>query len=259
MVVFIFCIILIVLIIAITIIFFSQIKLELINFTIRDYENLLMIFKNIKDKQYANIFDHTDFILKLKVCILKRITIFKFKVSDDGIEKFLRRQIRKNKLKKEEREVKKYYEKERGTSSPYNSYGDPPGYFPAEWSKETDVGLKHNGIALIYPSDYVYATNGGSIGREICFNKTFSDWSNTVNECYKNDWLKVKENLFTLFVDLDMSSNVYMIGETASIGVGSDSTAYIELVWPTAYLTKNVTITSGEGTMEQPYELQLNA
>ena len=110
MVVFIFCIILIVLIIAITIIFFSQIKLELINFTIRDYENLLMIFKNIKDKQYANIFDHTDFILKLKVCILKRITIFKFKVSDDGIEKFLRRQIRKNKLKKEEREVKKYYE-----------------------------------------------------------------------------------------------------------------------------------------------------
>ena len=113
MVVFIFCIILIVLIIAITIIFFSQIKLELINFTIRDYENLLMIFKNIKDKQYANIFDHTDFILKLKVCILKRITIFKFKVSDDGIEKFLRRQIRKNKLKKEEREIKKYYEEDK--------------------------------------------------------------------------------------------------------------------------------------------------
>ena len=113
MVVFIFCIILIVLIIAITIIFFSQIKLELINFTIRDYENLLMIFKNIKDKQYANIFDHTDFILKLKVCILKRITIFKFKVSNNGIEKFLRRQIRKNKLKKEEREVKKYYEEDK--------------------------------------------------------------------------------------------------------------------------------------------------
>ena len=31
-----------------------------------------------------------------------------FKISDEGIARFLRKQIRKNKLKKEEREIKKY-------------------------------------------------------------------------------------------------------------------------------------------------------
>ncbi len=41
--------------------------------------------------------------------------------------------------------VKMFYERERGTST----YGGNP----SEWSKETDVGEKNNGIGLIYPSD----------------------------------------------------------------------------------------------------------
>ena len=182
MVVFIFCIILIVLIIAITIIFFSQIKLELINFTIRDYENLLMIFKNIKDKQYANIFDHTDFILKLKVCILKRITIFKFKVSDDGIEKFLRRQIRKNKLKKEEREIKKYYEEDKKQIEEeipnislenlnlYMDIGSDNASFTALFSTAINIFIS---IALPFLADnfekknYVYEINPIYLGKPI--------------------------------------------------------------------------------------------
>ena len=110
MVVFIFVAILTLIIITIAMVFFSVIKLELTDFTIKDYESLSQILKNLKNKQYANIFDHTDFILKLKVCLLKKLTILKFKVSDDGIEKFLRKQIRKNKLKKEEREIKKFAE-----------------------------------------------------------------------------------------------------------------------------------------------------
>ena len=113
MVVFIFVAFLTLIIITITMFFFSVIKLELTDFTIKDYENLKQILKNLKNKQYANIFDHTDFILKLKVCLLKKITILKFKVSDDGIEKFLRKQIRKNKLKKEEREIKKFAEEDK--------------------------------------------------------------------------------------------------------------------------------------------------
>ena len=107
MVVLIVSIILILIIVAITI-FFSAIKFELINFTIKDYEDLVEIIKLIKDKKYAGISEHTDFILKLKFCFLKKIPIINFKISDEGIARFLRKQIRKNKLKKEEREIEKY-------------------------------------------------------------------------------------------------------------------------------------------------------
>ncbi len=108
MVVLIVSIILILIIIVAITIFFSAIKFELINFTIKDYEDLVEIIKLIKDKKYAGISKHTDFILKLKFCFLKKIPIINFKISDEGIARFLRRQIRKNKLKKEEKEIKKY-------------------------------------------------------------------------------------------------------------------------------------------------------
>ena len=113
MVVLIVSIILIFIIAIVITIAFSAIKLELINFTIKDYEDLVEIIKLIKDKKYAGISEHTDFILKLKLCILKGFPIINFKVSDEGIARFLRKQIRKNKLKKEEREIKKYVEEDK--------------------------------------------------------------------------------------------------------------------------------------------------
>ncbi len=113
MVVLIVSIILIIIIAIVITIAFSAIKLELIDFSIKDYEDLVEIIKLIKDKKYAGISKHTDFILKLKLCVLKRIPIINFKVSDEGIAKFLRKQIRKNKLKKEEREIKKYVEEDK--------------------------------------------------------------------------------------------------------------------------------------------------
>ena len=113
MVVLIVSIILIFIIAIIITIAFSAIKLELIDFNIKNYEDLVEIIKLIKSKEYAGISEHTDFILKLKLCILKGFPIINFKISDEGIAKFLRKQIRKNKLKKEEREIKKYVEEDK--------------------------------------------------------------------------------------------------------------------------------------------------
>ncbi len=113
MVVLIVSIILIIIIVITIIALFSVIKLELIDFTIRNYEDLVNIIKLIKDKKYTRISEHTDFILKLKFCILKNIPIINFKISDEGISKFLKKQIKKNKLKKEEREVKKFAEEDK--------------------------------------------------------------------------------------------------------------------------------------------------
>ncbi len=106
-------IILIIIGISIVIVKFSIIKLKLINFKIKDYRDLEKIFKLIKEKEYVKIFEYIDFKLKLQIYIFNKIVIFSVKVTDEQIEKFLRRQIRKNKLKKEERELKNFEEEDK--------------------------------------------------------------------------------------------------------------------------------------------------
>ena len=100
-------IIIFIILLIITTIMLSNIKLKLIDFTIKDYEDLKRILTLIKDKEYLKIFEHLDFILKLQLCILNKVPIFNFRVSDDGIAKFLRKQIRKRKLKREEKDIEK--------------------------------------------------------------------------------------------------------------------------------------------------------
>ena len=136
------------------------------------------------------------------------------------------------------------YEKERRTVSIYG----------AKWSSETDVGGKHNGIGLIYPSDYGYAV-GGEV-RNNCLTKNLHDYS--YDSCNTNDWLKTNNNLWTLMPDSSTTNIVFFIDSLGYVNNSRNVQNAYE-IWPTAYLTKNVTITSGEGTMEQPYQLQLNA
>ncbi len=154
--------------------------------------------------------------------------------------------------------VKQFYERERGTSTGSSNT------YPAEWSSTTDVGEKYNGIGLIYPSDYGYATNGGNIGRETCFAKELYYWDNineNINyksECGATDWLKPNSgNLWTLSPYSSDPYSAFYVGSSGYVN------GYFAInasgVWPTTYLTKNVTIKSGEGTYSEPYELQLNA
>ena len=155
--------------------------------------------------------------------------------------------------------VKMFYERERGTSTGSSNT------YPAQWNSETDVGEKYNGIGLIYPSDYGYATNGGSIGRETCFAKELYSWNKTVekinyqSECGGTDWLKPSNgDLWTLSPDSSYSGSAFYVGSSGYVNYTySVSSAYG--VWPTAYLTTSIKIISGEGTMDSPYELQLNA
>ena len=154
--------------------------------------------------------------------------------------------------------VKQLYEKERGTST-----GNSNAY-PSEWSNETDVGEKHNGIGLVYPSDYGYATNGGSIGRNACFDKVMYDWDslsgNYRSECGGKDWLTPINNaLWSLFSNSSDSSHSFIASISGFVS-STDGIVYNSyIVLPTLYLTNAVNIISGEGTLEEPYELQLNA
>ena len=151
--------------------------------------------------------------------------------------------------------AKQFYEKERGTST-----GDSNTY-PSEWSIETDVGGKHNGIGLIYPSDFGYAV-GGDI-RNNCLTKNLYDYVKNIfdsngSNCAAIDWLTPNDGYFSLTISpiSAYSHDVFHVnffGYVNSYGEVYDSYG----VWPTVYLTTSTKIVDGNGTIDEPYKLQI--
>ena len=148
--------------------------------------------------------------------------------------------------------IKQSYEAERGSSTGIDNN------FPSEWSIPTNVGENFNGIVLIYPSDYGFATSGGFNKRNECFEKKFNDWKNDENyqhKCLGTDWLKPNKTLFTLTPSLGYIDRPMIISDNGSF---YDTPASFAItVWPTLYLKNTITITSGNGTLSEPYELSI--
>ena len=135
-----------------------------------------------------------------------------------------------------------FYERERGTEVYYDR--------PIEWTGK---------IGLMYPSDYGYATSGGSTtNRETCLNKELYNWdSSSVSDCKNNDWLYKSGTIqWTLTSDSSYSDGVFGV---ASIGrvLSDGANIAIIAVSPALYLNSNVKISGGEGTEESPYQLSL--
>ena len=134
-----------------------------------------------------------------------------------------------------------FYERERGTDV-YNGR-------PTEWTGK---------IGLMYPSDYGYATSGGSTtNREACLNTELYNWSSSsVSDCKSNDWL-YKSGTFQLTLT-SYSSSSYQVFIVYSVGLVSNAHAEgSNAVFPALYLTSNVRISGGEGTKSSPYTLSL--
>ena len=151
--------------------------------------------------------------------------------------------------------VKQFYERERST----NTYGDKA----SEWSNTTDVDGMHNGIGLMYPSDFGYATNGGNIGRKICFDKELYNWDKTVDnynyqsECGGTDWLKPNNMNWTITPNIAYNNipfDVYQYGTVAGWEGANNSL----MVWPVVYLKSNVKITGGTGEESNPFIVTLS-
>ena len=90
-----------------------------------------------------------------------------------------------------------FYERERGTTV-YNGN-------PITWQGE---------IALMYPSDYGYATSGGSTtNREACLAKELYNWnSSSYSDCKNNDWLlDSNTNQWTLTPSSSASNCVFRV------------------------------------------------
>ena len=136
-----------------------------------------------------------------------------------------------------------WYQNERNTNV-YNGR-------PTEWTGQ---------IGLLYPSDYGYATSGGTIGRDTCLNISIYQWydSPEINypECFNNSWLYKETPKWTLTPNLSNSSNIYILSGSGRI---STNPVYLlsNTVYPTLYLSSNIKITEGVGTEENPFQLSL--
>ncbi len=112
-------------------------------------------------------------------------------------------------------------------------------------------------IGLMYPSDYGYATSGGSTsGRFNCLAKELYNWGDSsYSDCKNNDWLYNSNNRqWTIFPGAYSTdaNRVVRIDNTGAVRRDS----YVDgLVFPTVYLISSTAITDGLGTKENPYVL----
>ncbi len=116
---------------------------------------------------------------------------------------------------------------------------------PTEWQGK---------VGLMYPSDYGYATSGGSTSnRTSCLNKELNGWdSSSYSDCKNNDWLYTGTYQWTLAT---YSSDSDVFGVYTPGNVIDDRANDQGAVQPSVYLKSNVSILSGEGTPENPYTI----
>ena len=111
-------------------------------------------------------------------------------------------------------------------------------------------------LGLVYPSDYGYATSGGSTtDRATCLNTVLKNWnSSTISDCKNNDWLNTNGYEWTLSpcAESDNASHVFEL----RTGIVARNTAQsVDIVRPVGYLLSNVQIISGDGSSGNPFIL----
>ena len=111
-------------------------------------------------------------------------------------------------------------------------------------------------IGLMYPSDYGYATSGGtSMNRTNCLAKELYNW-NEASDCHNNDWLYNSSNWQWTLSPYAHSSLANAVFDVGFYGyVANPGASLAGLISPTVYLKSSTTILGGEGTLENPYEI----
>ena len=113
-------------------------------------------------------------------------------------------------------------------------------------------------IGLMYPSDYGYATAGGTATDRInCLSKELYKWSNAT-DCYNNDYLYNSEyNKWTLTPFSSIASYVFYVTASGIIDGYHNASHGAQSLQPTLFLKSNTYITSGDGSSSSPYQLKL--
>ena len=113
-------------------------------------------------------------------------------------------------------------------------------------------------IGLMYPSDYGYATSGGTTkDRAACLAKELYNWdSSAFSDCKGNDYLYNSSlNQWTLAPRSAFACGVFAVGTD---GYVSYSNAYAtDAVRPALFLKSNIQVDKGTGAKSDPYTLKM--
>ena len=112
-------------------------------------------------------------------------------------------------------------------------------------------------VGLMYPSDYGYATSGGSTtDRVTCLNTNLDSWKeSSVSDCKNNDWLINSEWMYTITPRANSTFSYQCFHIHSNGHVGADIVSRSGKVFPTIYLNPSVIIMLGDGTKDNAYVL----
>ena len=136
-----------------------------------------------------------------------------------------------------------FYERERGTTV-YTGR-------PTTWTGK---------IGLMYPSDYGYATSGGTTkNRAACLAKELYNWdSSDFSDCKGNDYL-YNPSLYQWTL-AHFSANAYGVFSLTAGGIVNTyfvNASSTRAVRPVLFLKSNIVVKSGTGERSNPYQLKL--
>ena len=134
-----------------------------------------------------------------------------------------------------------FYKRERGTTVHSGR--------PTTWTGK---------IGLMYPSDYGYATSGGTTkDRVACLAKELYSWdSSDFSDCKGNDYLFDANNVQWTLAPDSTSAN-YMFGVYKGGHVGRNDAYYTRVVRPALFLKSNIQVDKGTGAKSDPYQLKM--
>ena len=110
-------------------------------------------------------------------------------------------------------------------------------------------------VGLIYPSDYGYATSGGTTtNRASCLAKELTKWyDNSVSDCKNNDWMyNSSKGQWTITPRQDISY-VFDVYDGCVVDYGAIINHGVR---PVVHLNSAIKVITGSGTKESPYILE---
>jgi len=134
--------------------------------------------------------------------------------------------------------VPKWYEYERGTGT-YN----------------TNITSWSGKIGLITPSDYGYATSGGTtVNRSTCLNTSLTELAG-LSDCINNNWLYTpNKTQWILPASMTNGTNYFAIAANGNLEEQDSSMAYADR--PTVYLKEGILVQGGNGSLGNPYTIE---
>ena len=113
-------------------------------------------------------------------------------------------------------------------------------------------------IGLMYPSDYGYATSGGTTkDRAACLAKELFNWSGSnFSDCYGNDYLLDTNNWQWTLAPISAYA-YYVFNVHGGSFVDDDFASSTNAVRPVLFLKSNIQVDKGTGAKSDPYQLKM--